>query len=397
MSLLYSYYDVIILGAGASGLACAITAGSREFSCALIDKSPVAGKKIRIAGGGKANVTNINMHSKFYISNNSKFCQKVLNHYPPEKLLDLLNQYNIPWETRSYDQIFCTVQASQLVKKLVQHCSSTGAHLWLKQNILDISIKKNLFIISTTNKTFCAPQLVIALGSCARPTTGSSNYGLTIAQQWQHTIIPTRPALVPLVLKPNNNLCKLTGISLPVNIHVGTTKHPQISSYPLLFTHKGLSGPAVLQASCFWRKEQTITINFLPKISLIEEMHKQKTASTVVSFIKNYLPQRVLQSLIPPNLQKQKVIEMSKTTRKYLANLIHNYTLTPLRTEGLEKAEVMAGGINTHEVHPHTLESLLQKNLYFTGEVLDVTGMLGGYNLHWAWASGYAVGRALRK
>lgn len=394
---IHEKYDVIILGAGASGLMCGLTAIQRGFSCALIDASPIAGRKLRIAGGGKGNITNLEVSPKFYIGENQKFCQKILVQCPPQDILQRLQDYKIPWEIRTHNQVFCKVQAVVLVKKLMEDCQKKGIQFLLKHQIKHIYKTKLTFVVETSKETLKASNVVIALGSQAWPSAGGSNLGLQLAQQWKHKIIPILPVLVPFILPQHHELQGLAGISIDVQIQVEGAKHPMID-YPLLFTHKGLSGPAILQASCFWKKGQTIIINFLPKISLIECMHMlEHHKLTVKGLLKTYLPTRLINRLIPYEIQVRKIAGLSKKERLQLATRLHTYPVIPSRTEGIQKAEVIAGGVDTRELHPHTLESRIQPGLYFSGEVIDITGLLGGYNLHWAWASGKAVGRALHR
>lgn len=391
-------YDVVILGAGASGLMCGLTVAQKGLSCVIIDHSPTIARKLCIAGGGKGNITNLNLSPKWYVGENPIFCKDVLLQYSPHNIIDLLKKYNIPWEIRTHDQVFCKVKVSHFVKCLIDECKKNNVQFLLKNSIQKVSANPKSFIIKTSTQLLKTSNLVLALGSQAWPATGATDLGIHIATQCRHTIIPTRPILVPFILQKNSPLQGLAGISLNVSITVGTDNKKRTFHYPLLFTHKGISGPAALQASCFWKKGQTITINFLPHISLIDYMHScSNTKQTVKNLLKNFFPIRFIDNFIPIDLQSRKIAEISKKNRIWLSNKLHAYVEIPLETEGIKKAEAMAGGVNTYEVNPHTLESNIVPGLYFSGELLDITGLLGGYNLHWAWASGYVVGKTIQR
>lgn len=391
-------YDVVILGAGASGLMCGLTLAQKGLSCAIIDHSPTIARKLCLAGGGKGNITNLNLTTEWYIGENPTFCENILSQYSPKDVLNLLKLYNIPWEVRAHDQVFCKVKVVHFVTCLITECKKKNIQFLLKSNIQNVSANPHSFIIKTSTHILKTPNLVLALGSQAWPSTGGTDLGLHLATQWHHNIIPTRPVLVPFVLQKYSPLQGLAGISLPVDIIIEKNKKKWKFHYPLLFTHKGISGPAALQASCFWVKGQAITINFLPHISLLDSMHSSKNTKQIVKgLLKKYLPTRLIDNLIPSEFQSQKIAEMSKKNRIWLNKRLHNYVEIPLDIEGIKKAEAMAGGIDTYDINPHTLESKIIPGLYFSGELIDITGLLGGYNLHWAWASGYVVGKAIQR
>lgn len=386
--------DAVILGAGAAGLMCAMTAGRRGFSCAVIDHSPVAGRKVRLAGGGKGNVTNRHISSEWYVGEQKGFPDVLLKRCPTDFVLNMLTDFNIAWEERDYGQIFCTVQAARLVESMVAACRSAGAELLLNRTFGGIRYEDGLFIVETSGGILRAPRLVIATGSPAWPACGATDGGMRLARQWGHKVVPVRPVLAPLLLPESWPLHGLAGVSLPAAVSVGG----RTFRYPLLFTHKGLSGPAALQASCFWRQGEALHIDFLPGHPALELMHHPGHGkNTVLGLFKKVLPTRLAERLIPESLASKKVAQLAKKDREHLASAIHNHTVTPSRSEGMGHAEAAAGGVDTGDVNPRTLESRRQPGLYFAGEVLDVTGLLGGYNLHWAWASGKAVGEGWKK
>lgn len=252
--------DAVILGAGAAGLMCAMTAGRRGFSCAVIDHSPVAGRKVRLAGGGKGNVTNRHISSEWYVGEQKGFPDVLLKRCPTDFVLNMLTDFNIAWEERDYGQIFCTVQAARLVESMVAACRSAGAELLLNRTFGGIRYEDGLFIVETSGGILRAPRLVIATGSPAWPACGATDGGMRLARQWGHKVVPVRPVLAPLLLPESWPLHGLAGVSLPAAVSVGG----RAFRYPLLFTHKGLSGPATLQASCFWRQGEALHIDFLP-------------------------------------------------------------------------------------------------------------------------------------
>lgn len=386
--------DAVILGAGAAGLMCAMTAGRRGFSCAVIDHSPVAGRKVRLAGGGKGNVTNRFLSPDWYVCSQAGFPDILLRRCTTDFILDMLATFGIGWEEREYGQIFCTEQAARLVEALTEACRETGSDILLRRTLGDIRHEDGLFIVETSGGSVRAPRLVIATGSPAWPDCGATDAGMRLARQWGHKVIPVRPALVPLLFPESWPLHGLAGVSVPANVSAGGRSF----RYPLLFTHKGMSGPGILQASCFWKSGEPLHIDFLPEQPALELMHAPENGkSTVLGLFKKHLPTRLAERLVPETLATRKVAQLAKKDREALALALHDHVVVPTRSEGMGHAEAAAGGVDTRDVNPRTLESRKRPGLYFAGEVLDVTGLLGGYNLHWAWASGKAVGESWKK
>ena len=387
-------FDALVIGAGAAGLMCALTAGRRGFSCALVDHSPVAGRKVRLAGGGKGNVTNRYIASEWYVGDQPGFPDRLLRRCSTAFVLDMLAEFGIGWEERDYGQLFCTTQAVRLVEALVDACRGSGARFFMNTPLGGIRHEDGLFIAETPQGGLEAPRLVIATGSPAWPSCGATDMGMRLARRWGHRVVPVRPVLVPFVCPDTWPLHGLAGVSLPAAVEV----HGRAFSSSLLFRHKGLSGPAALQASCLWRPGETLHIDFLPGQSVPEIMHQpQWGKSTVLGLFKKLLPTRLAERLVPPALAGRHVAQTGKKEREALALGVHTHALVPTRTEGMGHAEAAAGGVDTTDINPRTLESRLCPGLYFAGEVLDVTGLLGGYNLHWAWASGKAAGESWKK
>ena len=386
--------DAVILGAGAAGLMCAMTAGRRGFSCAVIDHGPVAGRKVRLAGGGRGNVTNRYIDSEWYVCSQTGFPEALLRRCPAAFVLGMLETFGIGWEERDYGQLFCTEQAVRLVEALSNACREAGGDILLRRTIREVRYEDGLFTVETSGGEVQAPRLVIATGSPAWPDCGATDAGMRLARQWGHKVIPVRPVLVPLLFPASWPLHGLAGVSLPAEISVGGRSF----RYPLLFTHKGMSGPGILQASCFWKPGEQLHIDFLPGHPALELMHSPENGkSSVLGLFRKHLPSRLAERLVPEALASRKVAQLARKDREALALALHDHVVTPTRSEGMGHAEAAAGGVDTRDVNPRTLESRRQSGLYFAGEVLDVTGLLGGYNLHWAWASGKAVGESWKK
>lgn len=386
--------DAIILGAGAAGLMCALTAGQRGFFCTVIDHSPIAGRKVRLAGGGKGNVTNKYISSEWYVGEQKGFPDTLLKRCPTSFILNLLERFGLGWEERDFGQIFCTVPAARLVGSLVDACRDSGAAFRFNTEFEDLRHENGLFTLDTSDGPEQASRLVIATGSPAYPSCGATDAGMRLARRFGHKIIPVRPVLVPLVFPEKWALQGLSGISLPAAVHVAGRSF----CFPLLFTHKGMSGPGILQASCFWRPGEPLCIDFLPGRSAIDLMHLPEHGKlSVLGLFRRFLPDRLAERLIPEELAAGKVARLGKKDREAIASSLHAHTVTPTRSEGMAHAEAAAGGVNTADINPRTLESRRIPGLFFAGEVMDVTGLLGGYNLHWAFASGKAVGEGWKR
>lgn len=394
-----SSYHTIILGAGAAGLACAGIA-QRAGDILLLDHGQKSACKVDISGGGKANFSNRSMGIEHFHTTNPRFCLSALSRFTPDDCLAWLDDHAVAYEERNHGQLFCSRTAKDFSRALRSDC--VACTLLLDTQILKVERGSGLFKVVTSKGNFTAKNIVCALGSPAYPQAGATSLGVRLAQQFGHAVVPFRPALVGLAVAEWQDGV-LAGISLPVHIHIHIPpKHPyKLTNFPaplpLLFTHTGISGPAVLQASLSWEKGWPMTINFLPDLNIEKELSKPGYAKqSLLTVLKGLLPERVAQWLLDageiPNIR---VAELSKNNRLLLSKTIHQYTVTPQTTEGYIKAEVAKGGVDTAQVSSKTFESKLIEGLYFCGEILDVTGRLGGYNLHWALASGKSVGHAL--
>ena len=410
--------DVLILGAGAAGLFCAREAAGRGLRVALLERAAVPGRKLAVSGGGKANFTNRGITPRDYHSHrDGTFSVPALAAFRPEDMLSLVRAWNLPVEERTHGQLFLTVPAQRLVQALVRDCRDRGCRLVCGATVTSVSHDGEGFSVEAGSALWRGKTLVLALGSPAWPQAGGSGSGYRLAQSLGHTVIPPRPALVPLRLPADDPdsaaLLELSGISLPVRISLPEAGNQERtvsnvgleSAWPehtweddLLFTHDGLSGPAALKASLFWRPGAPMRLDFLPGRDVAALLDAPEAGrQTPRALLARHLPQRLTDALLPAPLARRKIAELSRAARSRIAEAVQARMITPDGTAGLKKAEVCAGGVDTREVDPRSMTSLLCPNLYIVGELLDVTGLLGGYNLHWAWASGMAAGRNIRK
>ncbi|MFA9395297.1 MAG: NAD(P)/FAD-dependent oxidoreductase [Halodesulfovibrio sp.] len=384
-------HDVIILGAGASGLWAALTAAKRGRKVLVVDHARKAGRKILIAGGGKCNFTNIDLSPANYHCKNAHFCKSALARFTPWHMVEYLSLHDISWEEREYSQLFCTHSAADVTEALYNDCLEHNVHFLFSEQITDVQKKGELFDVGLTDSQHFAPSLIVALGGSAWPQAGATDAGYKLARQFGHKIIPTFPALVPLMMPSNWKLKNLSGIALPVTIRCNNKQFTE----NMLFTHKGISGPVVLQISAHWKKGDAIEIDLLPSASLTDILEEAGSKPLLKNVLSRKFPERLAAALIPKELREKQIAQLSKKDMQVLHSSIHAFTVTPTGTEGMKKAEATGGGVDTSSVSSKTMESKLCSGLYLTGEVLDVLGDLGGFNLHWAWASGNAAGEVV--
>ncbi|MFT4300132.1 MAG: aminoacetone oxidase family FAD-binding enzyme [Desulfovibrio sp.] len=387
--------DVLILGAGASGLMCAREAAGRGLKVVILERGTVPGRKLAISGGGKANFTNRQINASYYRCagvENSDFCAPALRSFTPAHMIRLVRHWQLPFEEREHGQLFLTVPAQKIVKALLEDCRQRGCHVECKKSVESLHVLGDFFEVKTTLEAWRAKNVVLALGSPAWPQAGGSGQGYRLAQSLGHSVVLPRPALSPLLLPAAHPFTELAGISLPVCISVGH-RHWQDD---LLFTHEGLSGPAALKASLYWEEGAEIRVDFLPAQKFKTLLDANESGKqTPRAILARLLPQRLVDALLPQENARRKAAELSRATRIVLEEAVHNHVLLPVGVAGLKKAEICLGGVSTCEVDPLTMGSLRTRGLYVIGELLDVAGLLGGYNLHWAWASGVAAARAL--
>lgn len=396
--------DVVIIGAGASGLYCAMTAAQRGRSVLVIDHANKAGKKILMSGGGRCNFTNYVVEPENFIGENAHFCKSALTRYNPWEFIGLVEKHGIPYHERDYGQLFCDDSSKDILNLLLDECAQAGAKVQLKTDIIAIKPLVNDseaqgFIIETSKGTIQCASLVIATGGLSIPTMGATGFGYEVAQQFGHDIIPTSAGLVPFTFtdKVGDMIASLAGISLDVVAFNERISFPR----PMLFTHRGLSGPAMLQLSNYWQVGEAIHINLVPNVDISDLLIEAKAnhpKQLIRSVLTEYFPKKLLLALQDLHWSEFKDKELANIKDENLIAIgdkINNWTIKPSGTEGYRTAEVTRGGVNTDQVSSKTFESKLQPNLYFIGEVLDVTGWLGGYNFQWAWASGKACGEVV--
>ena len=388
-------YDVIIIGAGAAGMMCAATAGKRGRRVLLIDKATKAGEKIRISGGGRCNFTNIHTSPTNYLSQNPQFCVSALRRYPPTEFIGLVERYNIAYHEKTLGQLFCDHSSKQIIEMLLAECAKANVDILLETEVTSLEKHDARFHLTTSaQQSFEAESVVIATGGPSIPKMGSSGWGYKIAEQFDLKLIPPRAALVPFTLGEEllQHTKLLAGISLQAIVQHGSTSFRE----GLLFTHRGLSGPAILQISSYWQGEETITINLLPDddiYSLLISARDTSPRQELQSCLAQWLPKKLAHMIVQlTNLPQRKLAECGNKHFKALADAIHRWQITPNGTEGYRTAEVTLGGVDTDELSSQSFESHKVSGLYFIGEVVDVTGHLGGYNFQWAWASGHAAG-----
>jgi predicted Rossmann fold flavoprotein len=388
-------FDAIILGAGAAGLMCAIEAGKRGRRVALLEHADRVGKKILISGGGRCNFTNIHCRPENFLSANPHFARSALASYTPADFIALVEKHRIPYHEKTLGQLFCDGSAKEIVAMLLAECANAGVEIFLNEHVESVrrlEERVDGFAVVTQNAEFIAPTLVVATGGLSIPKMGATSLGYEIAEQLGIAIQECRPALVPLVLDQADQhaWCDLTGLSAEVIASAGRQKFRE----KLLITHRGLSGPAILQISSYWRETGPITIDWAPERSVTGELLAKSSGRDAVSAkaaMRGYFPARLADRLIdlanPPRWTNAAI--------QQLEDRLHHWQFEPDGTEGYEKAEVTAGGVDTNELSAKTMEAKRVPGLYFIGEVVDVTGHLGGFNFQWAWASGAAAGRSL--
>ncbi len=387
--------DVIIIGAGAAGLMCGIEAGKRGRKVLILDKADKVGKKILISGGGRCNFTNLYTEPDNFLSENPHFCKSALSRYTQWDFIALMESHGLSWEEKSLGQLFCDQKAKAVVELLVDECHSVNVKIELRCTIKDIT-KDKAFGVSTTAGDYACTSLVIATGGPSIPAMGATDFALGAAKKFSINTLPFVPALVPFTFSQDelDNFFKdLSGISTDVSI---TTKDGTTFKEAILFTHRGISGPAVLQASSYWKEGESISINLFPDNNieawLIEQREKHPLAElkTILSY---KLSKRLAGKLCERLFSNKPMQQYNPQEIINIAEQLNNWQLTPNGTEGLRTAEVSRGGVDTNELSSKTMESKKVEDLYFIGEGVDVTGHLGGFNFQWAWASGWCAGQ----
>ena len=392
--------DVIIIGAGAAGMMCAIEAGKRQRSVLLLDHATKLGEKIRISGGGHCNFTNLHAKPENFLSSNPDFCRSALARFTPMDFVSLIEKHKIRYHEKKEGQLFCDGSSRLVIELLRQECAAAGVEwqMGCKVNSMDRACKTaggSGFILETDKGRLTAGSLVIATGGLSIPQIGAGPFGYRIAEQFSINVTPLRPALVPLIFAPAqvSSFSQLTGIAIEGDVHCGGAHFRG----GILLTHRGLSGPAILQISSCWQPGMAIDIDLLPGVDatawLLDHRHSPALLPNVLA---DYLPRRFAQVWCEAVMRGKPVRPMSAYSEaelKCIASCLQRWQITPSGTAGYRKAEVTLGGVDTCELSSRTMEAKKVRGLYFIGEVVDVTGHLGGFNFQWAWASGYAAGQ----
>lgn len=389
--------DVIIIGAGAAGLMCAIEAGKRNRSVVLLDHANKPGKKILMSGGGRCNFTNYHISPEKYLSHNPHFFKSALSQYTQWDFLALVKKHGIAFHEKKHGQLFCDEKAKDILNMLLSESNSAGVALQLEESVSSIERRENHgFIINTNKGQYACQSLVIATGGLSIPTMGATPFGYKVAEQFNIKVWPTRAGLVPFTLQPKEKdiLSTLSGVSQDCLV----SSKSQSFRENILFTHRGISGPAILQISSYWQPGETITINMLPDLDLFETIQsckQENTKITAKTLLEEYIPKRVVNVLLEEALANKPLSSLSTTALKNLVTCFQSWQLKPSGTEGYRTAEVTLGGVDVNALSSKTMECNTVKGLYFIGEVVDVTGWLGGYNFQWAWSSGWVAGQVV--
>jgi predicted Rossmann fold flavoprotein len=391
-------FDVLILGGGAAGLMAAIEAGRRGRRVAVIERAERPGKKILISGGGRCNFTNLHTQPDNFLSANPHFAKSALARFTPADFIRLVERYGIAYHEKTLGQLFCDGSAQQIVDLLMRECADAGVRVLVSTTLSEVrrDDSSGVFAVVTGKDIFTAPALIVATGGLSIPKMGATGFGYDIGRQFSIPIEPCRPALVPLTLSGSEltNFARLAGVSAPVVAACGKKSFRE----KMLFTHRGLSGPAILQISSYWNKPQTIHVDWSPGQHLLEPLrapNAPRDLAELKAALRAHLPARLANGLADRLLEVAAPKRWTNHALDELERRLHSFAFTPTGTEGYEKAEVTAGGVSTSALSAQTMECRGVRGLYFIGEVMDVTGQLGGFNFQWAWASGAASGRAV--
>ncbi len=389
--------DVMVIGAGAAGLMCAIEAGKRGKSVLVLDSANKVGKKILMSGGGRCNFTNYQIEPCHYQSHNPHFCKSALTRYTQWDFIELVKKHQIDFYEKTLGQLFCVNKSQEIVNMLLAECDDAGVNIQLNTKVNQIEKKYDMrFEVKTQQGILSCKSLVIATGGLSIPTLGSSPFAYHVAEQFGILVHPTRAGLVPFTLNPEDKqkFAALSGVSLPCLVSNARAAFKEA----LLFTHRGLSGPAILQISSYWMPGEAVLINLLPEHDLLEMLQAARTSQPkkqLSSVLSVHLPKRVVDVFISKQLLDKKLADLSNKALALIPNLLQNWTVKPEGTEGYRTAEVTLGGVDCNAISSKTMEVKATPGLYFIGEALDVTGLLGGYNFQWAWSSGFAAGQAI--
>ncbi len=393
-------HDVLVIGGGAAGLMCALTAGRRGKRVLVVEHANRVGKKILMSGGGRCNFTNTGTTPSNYISANPHYCKSALARYTPTDFIEMVDRHGIAWHEKELGQLFCDDSSKQIVKMLLHECEAAGVRIETSCSVEAAQHTDVGFRLRTTRGTVSAPALVVACGGLSIPSMGASGFGYELARQFGHTVLPTRAGLVPLTLtgKHQEHLQDLSGVALPVEASCNGKSFRNF----MLITHRGVSGPSILQISSYWQPGDELCLDLLPgqdALEVLQQLQHERPAAELRTVLGDLLPKRFAQRLCEvwlPQLKPQRPMKQFNLPElKQVAAQLQRWPLVASGTEGYRTAEVTLGGVDTDELSSSTMQSKKIAGLYFIGEAVDVTGWLGGYNFQWAWASGHAAGNAV--
>jgi predicted Rossmann fold flavoprotein len=389
-------YDVAVIGGGGAGLMCAIEAGKRGRRVWVIEHCDRVGKKILISGGGRCNFTNLNVTPENFLSNNPHFCKSALARYTQWDFISLVERHGIAYHEKELGQLFCDQSARQIVKLLTDECAQAGVRITTNCSVNGVERGSNGFVVKTNRGSVEAASLVIACGGLSVPKMGATSFGYELAKKFGHSVVPTRAALVPLIFSADDlvRYKDLSGVALPVRVECGR----QSFSNAMLFTHRGISGPAILQISSYWKPGDELSVNFLPLTDANEWLRSRQASrpdAELKTVLGEFLPKRLAQRLCEVELGSRPLRQYSPRDLRAICERLQDWHFRPSETEGYRTAEVTLGGVDTDELSSTTMASKIVPGLYFIGEVVDVTGHLGGFNFQWAWSSGHAAGQAV--
>ncbi len=393
-------FDVAVIGAGAAGMICASVAGQRGRSVVLFDHAEKLAEKIRISGGGRCNFTNVDANWQNYLSQNPHFCRSALSRYTAQDFIALVKKYRIPFHEKHKGQLFCDRSAEDIIAMLKAECDAGGVQWRMPVGVKSVVKEGERFRIATSGGEILADSVVIATGGLSIPKIGATDFAFRLAKQFELPLVEPRPGLVPLTFDAGawSPFVAMAGISLEVDIEAGEKKSRGHFREDLLFTHRGLSGPAVLQISSYWREGMALTLNLLPTLDVAQMLIDEKTRikKTLGNWLTQHLPARLADGLLAANDFKPdaRVPDLPDRQLRRLGDALNRWAITPNGSEGYRKAEVTLGGVDTRALSQQTMMANRVPGLYFIGEAVDVTGWLGGYNFQWAWASGVAAGSA---
>ncbi|MER9299116.1 NAD(P)/FAD-dependent oxidoreductase [Mesorhizobium sp. M0621] len=388
-------YDVVIIGAGAAGMMCAVEAAKRGRSVLILDHAAMPGEKIRISGGGRCNFTNVNASPKNFLSGNPHFCISALSRYTQRDFIALVQRHRIAYHEKTLGQLFCDGSARQIIDMLVSEMQGRGVDLALSTSVADVRKTAEGFMLTLSTGTVTCQSVVVACGGKSIPKMGATGFGYELAERFGLAVVETRPALVPLTFDANTleRLAPLAGNAVDAEVACGKTRFAEA----MLFTHRGVSGPSILQISSYWREGDEIRIAMLPGVDVADLIRAAKRGNgrqAVQTVLANYLPKRLAQSIAERTGIDGNLADLSDAQIKTVAAAVNQWRIKPAGSEGYRTAEVTLGGVDTNGLDQKTMQAKSVPGLFFIGEAADVTGWLGGYNFQWAWSSGWVAGQA---